>query len=301
MIDLRTCVFEDYSKNPVINPPGREFLIADPTVIVPEQSPDGRFHLFAHSLRGIHHYTSPDGKAWERIEGPLFPGIRPYLFIENGYHLFTERFVRPWRSVIEVRSSWDLITWSEQRVLLAPSQPWEGHYLHTNSNPCPVKYDGGYRLYYAANWVRLRDTVYIIEPKYIGVAESEMLLGPYTKRTEPILSPTPDVPWRNLGAGSLKVFAPENGRPWIGLNNGIYIDPQGHSRSDIRLLESDDGLAWRPVFDEPIVEVEPGWKKALVYAMHVCEYGGKAYLYFNARDGWFWGVERIGLAIGTPS
>ena len=300
MIDLRRCTFEDHPDNPLIVPPGREFLIADPTVVAPNQAPDNVFHLFAHSLRGIHHYTSLDGVAWEKVGGALFPGIRPYLFVQDGYHLFYERFERPWRSVVAVRSSTDLKTWSEPRTLLRPKLSWEGRVLRTNSNPCVVKTDGQYRLYYAANWVLLRDCWYIIEPKFIGVAQSEMLLGPYEKRPDPIIIPSADVPWRNLGAGSLKVIAPQDDRPWLGLNNGIYIDEQGRSRSDIRLLESEDGLSWRPANDAPLVSPEPGWKRALVYAMHACFYESKVYLYFNARDGWAKGVERIGMAVGTP-
>ena len=298
--DLRRCVWKEHPDNPLISAPGREWIIADPSALMPADSPDGKFHLFAHSLRGIHHFISDDAARWQRIEGPLFPGLRPFIFKENGYHLFYERFVRPWQTVVAVRSSQDLRTWSEPKTLLAPTFPWEGRLLRFNGNPCLVKLDGRYRLYYSASWSWLKDC-YFPEPRYIGAAESTDLFGPYEKRPIPIISPSADVPWRNLGAGSIKVLPPANGLPWLALSNGIYVDAQGRSRSDIRLLESDDGLAWREALDHAVVSPEPGWKKALVYAISITFHEDRALLYFNARDGWFRGSERIGLAIGQPA
>lgn len=297
MGDIRDLTWEDHPSNPLIKPPGREFIIADPTIVSSADSPDKKVHLFAHSLRGIHHYVSYDGVKFERLAGPLFRGLRPYVVVENGYHMFYERFVPLRKTVIAVRSSPDLIKWSEPRTVVSPLYPWEGRGLLTNSNPCVVPIDGGYRLYFAASWIFLKDCKFI-EPKVIGYAESKMLLGPYEKHPEPIIVPSPDLPWRNFGAGSIKVMPPQGNTPWIALNNGIYLDDQGRSRSEIRMLESDDGLAWTEVHEKPILAPEPGWKNALVYAMHLYFHEGVPYIYYNARDGWFKGTERIGLAIG---
>ncbi len=77
----------------------------------------------------------------------------------------------------------------------------------------------------------------------------------------------------------------------------MFVDQEGHSRSDVRLYESDDGLTWNPTSDEPILAPEPGWKKAFVYAPFAVTWEGKAYIFYNARDGWFKGSERIGVAI----
>ena len=38
------------------------------------------------------------------------------------------------------------------------------------------------------------------------------------------------------------------------------------------------------------------YEKALVYALDVRRVGDQYWMYFNARDGWFLGKERIGLA-----
>ena len=144
MKDLRRCVWEDHPENPLIEPPGWEWLIADPTVITPKDSPDGLFHMFANSLRGIRHYLSEDGVRWTKKGAkPLFPGLRPFIFVEDGFHLFYER-IRPRGSVVAHRFSNDLFAWSKPRTILEPRFPWEGRIIATNGNPCLVKFDGRY-------------------------------------------------------------------------------------------------------------------------------------------------------------
>ena len=45
--------FRDYPGNPLgIEPHWPEWIIADPTVLSPEVTPDGRWHLFANGLQG---------------------------------------------------------------------------------------------------------------------------------------------------------------------------------------------------------------------------------------------------------
>jgi Glycosyl hydrolases family 43 len=301
IIDPRKCVWREHPANPMICPPGYwEWIIADPSLVMPDDSPDGCFHLFANSLQGVHHYLSEDGADWRRLATPIKPGLRPWVMKDDGvYYIFTENF-NPFRgSFIEVRQSHDLRRWSDPTCVLSPQYSWEKSFLATNGNACVVKYEGQYRLYFSAALVWLKDCNFP-EPKYIGVAQSASIFGPYEKHPEPIISPARDPFWRNLGAGSMKVMAPRGQLPWLAFNNGIYIDGDGHSRSEIRLLESDDGYDWREVHEKPLVAPEPeGWKKALVYAMDVKAHGDEYYMYFNARDGWMFGRERIGLAIGS--
>lgn len=289
--------FVDSPLNPLIEPPPFEWLIADPTVITPNQSPDGRWHLWANSLRGIHHYLSEDGYRWRREKGPLFGGLRPFVrFVDGRFVMFYERFLTPRLSVVAMRASDDLLSWSEAKTILSPSLPWEGGLVKTNGNPCLVWGDFGYRLYYSAGLVFLSDCMFP-EPRFIGVAESEKLDGHYTKRVLPIIEPSLDEPYRNFGAGAIKVYCAEDG--FIGFNNGIYKDRRGRSRSAIVLLKSGDGYAWRAVREEPILEPEPrSWKRAFVYQLDVVEHDGELRLYYNARDGWFIGKERIGVAVG---
>ena len=299
-MNLENLEWTDHPSNPLIEPIRPDWMIADPSVVTPSESPDGNWHLFANAiLQGIQHFLSEDGLSWTRVGKKLFLGIRPFVFKENGvFHLFYEKANLPRGSVIAARRSDDLLTWSEPRVVLAPQFPWEGKGLRTNGNPCLVKHDGRYRLYFSAGWVFLRDCLFL-EPRHIGVAESDAVEGPYAKRPEPLLGPSADPPFRNLGAGSMKVLPPEGDGPWYAFNNGIFRDGEGRSRSEIRLLKSRDGYVWDWVSPSPLVTPEEtGWKRALVYAMHVVRHGDEWRMYYNARDGWFIGKERIGLAVG---
>jgi hypothetical protein len=221
--------------------------------------------------------------------------MRAFLVRGERYAVVSETIVAPWRSYVALRRSDDLFHWSEETLLVEPTIAWEGRFFRNCSCPCLVRMDDRWRLYYSAGMVFLRDCGFP-EPKYVGVAEAEKIGGPYVKRDAPILRPSADDPYRNLGAGSLKAYR-EDGR-WIGYNNGIYRDRVG-THSAIRVLTSDDGLAWT-TRGGPIVAPEPGWKKTHVYAMDVVARGDERWLYYNARDGWAIGSERIGLAIGKP-
>ncbi len=283
----------EHPGNPLIHPPFPEFLIADPTFLPPADTPDGRWHLFAHGiLLGIHHFVSDDGVHWERV-GRVAAGLRPFIVREDGYRLFFERVDSPLQTKICSIRSDDLVKWSRPRNILRPSLPWEGSVAHTNGNPCVLRRDGEWWLYYSAGFCWLKDCGFP-EPLHVGLARADRIDGPYRKLQTPILSPSPDVPHRNLGAGAMKVIE-ANGR-LLGFNNGIYTDAAGRSRSDIRLLTSDDGIAWAEASDRPLIAPEAGWKKALVYALDVRPVGDKYWMFFNARDGWFLGKERIGLA-----
>lgn len=287
----------DCPENPLIEPPPGEFLIADPSVVPPADSPDPSWHLFANSLTGIHHYTSADGIHWGR-RGKLGPGFRPYVLEEGGvFYLFYERFTVPqFRSQVAVRTSTDLWEWGEPQVVLRPTLDWEGAVSRNVGNPCVISTGDGYRLYYSAGVVFLPDLGFC-EPRYIGVAHSAAITGPYEKEPEPLISPSADDPYRNLGAGAIKVVPGEAGGPYYGFNNGIYRDRWGRTRSAILLLTSSDGLAWDRAYPEPVLSPEGnGWKQALVYQLDVRKIGSEMWLYYNARSGWRFGRERIGLA-----
>lgn len=285
----------DCPENPLIEPPPCEFLIADPSVVTPDESPDPDWHLFANSLLGIHHYTSADGVHWGR-RGRVGPGFRPFVLEEDGvFYMFFERFTVPqFRSHVAVRSSKDLWEWDEPVEVLRPTLGWEGGISRNTGNPCVVRTGEGYRLYYSAGVVFLPDLGFC-EPLYIGAAHAFQIAGPYRKEPEPIIAPSENEPYRNLGAGAIKVI--EQGGLYYGFNNGIYRDPDGRTRSAIEVLSSDDGLHWEPLFPEPVIRPEgTGWKKALVYQLDVKRFAGEFLVYYNARSGWRFGKERIGLA-----
>lgn len=295
MKDLAKAMWVDHPLNPMIAPTRPDWMIADPTVLSPDQAPDGNWHLYANSVGFINHYLSVDGLAWEKRGGRLFQGIRPFLFHEEGtYYLLYERFLRPWRTGVAMRCSADLVDWDEPRMLLRASEKRDGRGIRFLGNPCLVKHGGTYRLYFSSGWIFLGDCLYF-EPRYIGVAFSDSLDGPYTRHPTPLLGPDAKHRHRNFGAGSIKVIEDGAGGWWV-FNNGIYKDDEGRSRSAIMLLRSGDGLVFEQVLEDPIIAPEPGWKRAFVYAFDPVLHGSELRLYYNARDGWLRGRERIGLA-----
>jgi beta-xylosidase len=287
----------DHPSNPLIEPPRPEWMIADPAVLMPSESPDGRWHLLANSVWGIHHHTSDDGIIWQRGKR-LFPGIRSFILKQDGkYFVFNETFIKPFVTAIVMRESEDLIEWSKPQTVLEPSLSWHKGIYNACGNPCVVPYKGEFLLFYSASVIFLKDCCFF-EPRYIGVARSASISGPYTPDASPIFSPEPEHPYRNFGAGAIKVVADEQNDVMWGFNNGIYHDEKGSSRSAIMLLRSNDIENWTQVHKEPILKPEPGWKRALVYALDIKYDADRAYMYYNARDGWFIGSERIGLSIG---
>ncbi|MCX8072178.1 MAG: glycosyl hydrolase family 43 [Candidatus Binatia bacterium] len=288
--------FRDHPANPIIEPPRGTWLIGDPTIVPPDDSPDSRWHLFCNTLTAIHHYVSDDGIHWQKQGGPLFRGIRGCVRRWEGrFFLFYETFLRWRRRGIAVRSSLDLRDWSAPRLLLEPEHAWEGTVLPATSNPCAVRGEFGFRLYYSAANVVLWDT-WVVEPRYISVAEADHVQGPYRKLGRPILAPAAHDRYANLGAGAIKVYA--SGKSFLGFQNGIYRDDAGRSRSAIRVLQSADGIAWEAASPGPILApTDHGWKRAFVYQLEVVRYRDEYRLYYNARDGWRRATERIGVAV----
>jgi hypothetical protein len=150
------------SGQPLIEPPLFSPVVADPSFLFPEETPDGQWALFAHSAWGVHRYSSPDGVAWEDHGLVVRNAMRPYIrklepgSAEDGharYILLYEKypplalpltalpFKRPWRSVLARQESSDLRSWSRPRTLMEPGLPWMKDKLlgQAVSNPCLVE------------------------------------------------------------------------------------------------------------------------------------------------------------------
>jgi hypothetical protein len=299
-------------EGPLLRPPFPSPVLADPTFRAPNESPDGRWHLFAHSIFGIHHATSTDGLDWSRPALVIRGAMRPFLYEEAGtFHLFYERILPlrlltpwlplPWRSWIERRTSRDLGSWGPPAEVLTATEPWHRRASGGMAvgNPCLVRCDGRYSLYFSSSLVRLPDCGFD-EPLHIGVAFADDPAGPYRLHPQPILSPSADDPRCNLGAGSIKVIRLADG--FVGLQNGIYRDAAtGRSGSAISVLKSADGIEWEYAHREPILAPTDGWRRSFVYACDARPRpDGTWLLYFNARDDWHWtrGREAIGRAVG---
>ena len=301
----------------VVQPPAASPIVADPTFLLPHATPDGRWHLVAHSVWGLHHFASADGIAWTRPQLIVRHAMRAFLHRDDDgtYHLIYERYPAwrlplswmpglGWRSWIERRSSRDLRRWSDPVVVLRPSLEWHrapglGEAV---GNPCLVRADDGYRLYFSASLVPVPDCGFN-EPLHVGVARAACLDGPWIAEPDPIVSPRPDDPRCNLGAGALKVLRLDDG--WIGLHNGIAWDAaRGRSRSAVSVRTSSDGRGWDYAHPEPIVTPTTGWRARFVYACdaRVDPATGRWYLYFNGRDHapMRRGREAIGFVVADP-
>jgi len=291
--------WKEHPDNPLIRPPFGSPILADPTFLPPSETPDGRWHLFAHSLFGIHRFVSHDGVAWQRAGRTIVRNaLRAFVYREgHTYWLFYEKcrlmlpiLSIPWASHIEVRTSPDLVHWNAPRTVLRPSLPWHSEPRRGRAvgNPCVVPVAGRFRLYYSAGLVFLPDCGFC-EPRHIAIAESGSLEGPYQPEPAPM-----------LGAGAIKVVREDN--TFLGFHNRIFSDEFGRSRSAIWLMHSGDGRTWTEAEPEPILKPTEGWKRSHVYALDVRRVDDRWVVFFNARDDWHWwkGREAIGRAEGCP-
>lgn len=305
--------WEGYERNPVLSPPALSPIIADPTFLFPEESPDNLWHLFAHSIHGIHSCTSRDGLSWSKPKLLMTNAMRPFIFRDGEwYYLFYEK-IRPaalytgwlprkWYSLIMLKKSKDLRKWTRPQLVLAPTLPWHRDPVMGSSvgNPCLVKKEDHYHLYFSASLIRLPDCGFN-EPLFLGLAISEKPEGPFIVRKEPVQSPDPENPYRNHSCGSIKAVYSE-GR-FKAIQNGIYLDREGKTGSALLSLTSANGIDWEQTSPEPVLAPSgEGWMKSHIYALDVKkrEADNQWWLFYNARDDWHWtkGRERIGLLFG---
>lgn len=288
----------DFPQNPLIEAPEKGDWVADPTVVIPKESPDGKWHLFC-SGRGIKHFISDDGFKWTYQGLALNEGYSPFLFKDDGtFWLFYQVGTgRHRETAIACRSSKDLRNWSERKIILVGEDEWEKG-IHSEPyvrNPCILKIDGEYWLYYSGGYIILPDTEYD-EPSFVCLARSKHLLGPYEKHAQPIIFPSLSDKWRNLGAGAMKVY--RLGEIFVGFNNGIYWGEDLHSHSAIHVLLSKDGVNWFDAPQNPIIApTGKGWKASHIYQLDCKFVGNEIWMFYNARDGCIGATERIGLAI----
>jgi len=305
-----------YQDEPILKPTFPSPILADPTFLFPESTIDHKWHLFAHNIFGILHYTSENGMEWSKPKSIVKNGMRPFIFQEKGdYYLYYEKYkpfhvlmswfpFRKWKSEIQVIHSKDLKNWSEPVTLITPTKDFHKNdkWGESVSNPCLVKItDNKYRLYYSSSLVFVKDCGFC-EPEHISVAESHSPLGPFRLFTQPLFSPNINDPYVNLGAGAIKVLRWRD--RFFGFQNGIFWNEvRKSSGSAILFLQSEDGLHWDRINPGPILgPTGVGWKASHIYACDV-RYSLEEKLfimYFNARDKAHWtkGKEAIGLFVG---
>ncbi|MBQ7688174.1 MAG: glycosyl hydrolase family 43 [Clostridia bacterium] len=279
---------------PVLRPFGGSFVVADPSLLLPAETPDGKWHLFFHTTFGVWEAVSDDGAAFTKGKKLLPRAMRPNInLIDGRYVLFFER-TRPlvynalnlvgaakWRSGIFATESRDLESWSEPKPVLGHTRRFEKSRQGVSlSNPYFLRVGSVNRLYYSCGLTFIKDCGFC-EPTYVSYAESEEPLSGYRAASAPILSPDKNDPFLNLCSGCLKVYRLSD--CFIGIQNGIF-EKDGKSASAILLLSSADGLRFR--FEKTLVEPknDGGWMSQFVYASHLVLTGNVLRLYFNARN-----------------
>lgn len=308
--------FALYEGNPIIRCDKTSTIVADPSVLTPDEAVDGKWHLFAHSMWGVVHYASEDGLQYARIKRILKDAMRPDINkVGDTYYLYYEHTQRvakrglaaigkaKWHSELWLVTSKDLVTWSKPVAVVRHDRSYQdsGRLGVSISNPFMVEKDGKFRLYYSAGLSYLEDC-HFSEPTYISYAESERPDGGFVSIDVPILRPDPKDPVLNRGCGCIKVYRLQD--CYIGLLNGIYYAPDG-SHSAVMLFKSEDGEHFyyvKHVID-PCMCGEDDWMAQYVYACNLALYQGKAYIFFNARNMAhpLKGREHIGVAIADMS
>lgn len=299
--------FSFYEGNPVIKHPVNSFVVADPTLLTPEQTADKKWHLFAHTFFGIHHFESPDGISFSKVQKIAKRAMRPDInYIDGKYYLYFER-TRPvilnalslfgvkWHSEIYVTVSEDLKHWSQPKRVISHTREFEKDERGIAiSNPFLLREDGTFRLYYSCGQTFIKDCGFS-EPTHISFAESDSITEGFVSRENPIISPDKNNKYLNLCSGCIKVYKLKD--CYIGLQNGIF-EENGKSYSAIMLLKSDDGESF--TFVKPLIVPDKRykWMAQFVYACCLTYFNGEVRIYFNARNtaDMLRGRESIGIA-----
>lgn len=285
--------FSMYRNNPVLKHPADSFVVADPSLLTPEQSPDRKWHLFAHTFFGVYHFESNDGISFVKKCRIVSRAMRPDInLIDGKYYLYYER-TRPvilnalsffgvrWHSEIYVTVSENLVDWSEPERVISHTREYESDKKGIAiSNPFLVEENGKFRLYYSCGQTFIKDCGFC-EPTHISFAEGDNPVSGFVSRKTPVISPDKNIPYLNLCSGCIKVYRLRD--CYIGLQNGIF-EENGKSHSAIMLLKSSDGEHFE--FVKPLIVPDKNnlWMAQFVYACCLTCYEDEIRIYFNARN-----------------
>ncbi len=279
--------------NPVLKYSLPSLVVADPSILTPDNTPDNKWHLFAHTFFGVYHYISDDGISFSKGKRIVSRAMRPDINVIDGeYYLYYER-TRPvilnalnsvgvkWHSEIYMCKSRDLINWDEPVRVIGQTRAYERCKTGIAiSNPFLIKKDGGFRMYYSCGQTFIKDCGFC-EPTHISYAESDFPHKDFVSIENPIISPDKNSKYLNLCSGCIKVYRLKD--CYIGLQNGLF-EENGKSHSAIMLLKSSDGESF--TFVKPLIvpDKEYDWMAQFVYACCMTNYDGKIRIYFNARN-----------------
>ncbi|MDD4011790.1 MAG: hypothetical protein PHI83_06560 [Sphaerochaetaceae bacterium] len=317
--DLENVYWFPFSDEPLIKGGLLTPKLCDPCFLFPEQAPDNRWHLFAHSLFFIHHFISTSGIKWTQKRPIVLRGHSPFIYKEESTYimLYEKHDVRllP-RSIsaqddvkksqkgfsrFEMIMSTDLYHWSPPQTILecqTISKAYDSLKLPRISRPQLFKTSEGYRMFFGASHILLDDTGQKVS-RHFCTALSSSLDGPYTPSSEPaLLSPDSLDKYRNLAAGSMKVIQCNDG--FYGLECPIFWDGnKRRSSSAMVLMKSYDGISWSQACPKPILTTaSQGWTQSYIMSADAHYKSSERcwYCYYSANGGNR--RESIGLLLG---
>ena len=315
---LEKAYWYSFSDEPIATRNAFTPRLCDPAYLLPEESPDGLWHLFAHTWVGIDHFTSTSGLEWTREHRVFTRAHSPFIFREGTtYYLLYEIHDRDFfnkekdrlkNSRIMITSSTDLALWSEPKLLLDTDKIPEAVFQEGAariSRPQLVFWEGRYRLYFGAGETRIYDTGQKATARLM-YAESDYIEGPYRINHDALLEIEPDSEYRNRAVGSVRIVPCSDGM--AGLECAYYYDRERNkSTSAILLLTSEDGLSW----SEPkLVQKSPeeGWSSRYISSVDLRykENEDTWYCYYSANSvikekHLVYVKESLGLLLGKDS
>lgn len=312
---LYNAYWYSYSDEPITYKDRSTPRLCDPSFLLPEDSPDGLWHLFAHTWIGIEHFTSTSGLDWKREHRLFLRSHSPFVFKEGNtyYLLYEKRDSLPFskdkdkseNSRIMITSSTDLALWSAPKVLLDSDRILKAVFrggVRRISRPNLIRWGNKYRLYFGAGETRIYDTRQKATP-YLMYGEADYIDGPYEINEEPIFQIESDGIRRNLAVGSFRIIPCSDGIAALECEYS-YDRDRDRSTTSLVLLSSSDGIHFS---NEKTIERTPekGWANRYISSVdiHYKESEDTWYCYYSAnsiqRIAFFSYVyESIGLLLG---
>lgn len=271
-----------YKDEPVVLYAFRVRKVSHPTVLLPAEAGDGRWHMAVDTVFGIQHYTSSDGLKWA-AERMLVPhGRNPQLFRAGSdvCLAYTED-----GAVFLVRTK-DFALFGRPVRIFDPKMPL--------SSPCFCRTQEGWALYFgtAPAGEGRNDPM-----TRVCMTSSHSLAGPWSKPCA-VMERDADDPWWSMSLGPAAVTSSPDG--WEALVASSYWDRQAQTvRRALTLAESTDGKFFQRV-SVPLPPSDGGWaEKGITSASARYNIADRTwYCYYSATDG---KRESVGLLLGREN
>ena len=308
---IKGCYWYSFNDEPIATVSAYPYpKLSSPALLLPDESPDSLWHLFAETLFGIEHFSSTSGLEWKRESLVFMFGHTPSIYKEGSvYYLVYEtdrdRLMRKIPSAVMSASSTDLSTWTDPAEMInAQSVPYASFRdgREKLSHPQLISIDGRYRLYTGggiADFAKGEKG----SAAYSLSFESRDISGPYEAIGSPvIITPEPDSAYSNIAPGALRVIPCQDGFAAT-LCSRFYDMSEKRIRSAMLLLESEDGLDWNHAGVMQL-SAESGWAGESITACDIKykENEETWYCYYSAvgrKEGSYpFRKESIGLLLG---